>query len=377
MAIEIREHRPGEDIGPFLEVPKIVYRGDPNWVPPLEMDMKDRLTPAKNPLFEHAKAALFTAWKDGALVGRCSASVDFEHLKRWNDDAGFFGYFDTIEDEAVAKALVDRAAAWVAERGMKVLRGPLSLNSNEEIGLLVDGFDEPPVLLMNYAKPYQGRLAEAAGLVRAKDLFAWKYTVGEIPKRAQRAYDQIRSMPEVHIRSIDTRHLEEDIRTILDIFNDAWSDNWGFVRATESEGKKFAADMKLIMDPEMIFVAEIDDRPVAICVCVPNLNASIQDLGGKLFPFGFAKLLWRVKVSRPTSARLIMLGVRKDMQRVKKYGALSTAMYVELAKRGTERGYEWGELSYTLEDNHLINLGIKAMGAKHYKTYRVYEKPVG
>jgi len=170
--------------------------------------------------------------------------------------------------------------------------------------------------------------------------------------------------------------LESDVRIILDIFNDAWRDNWGFVPATESEAKKFAADMKLIMDPEMVFIAEIDERPVGICVCIPNLNEAIADLGGKLFPLGLPKLLWRVKVNKPRSARLIMLGVRKDMQRVKKYGGLSTALYAELAKRGAERGYEWGELSYTLEDNHLINLGIKAMGARHYKTYRVYEKPI-
>jgi hypothetical protein len=376
-AIEIREHRPGEDLGPFLAVAHRVYGGDPNWVPPLEMDLKDRLTPGKNPLFEHAKATLFTAFRDGQPVGRCSAQVDYEHLARWKDDAGFFGFFDTVDDEDVARSLLFRAEAWLKERGMKVIRGPLSFNSNEEIGLLVDGFDEPPVLLMNYAKPYQGRLIEAAGFDKAKDLFAWKFESSKgIPPRAERAYENIRALPEVHIRSVRTRQLESDVRIILDIFNDAWRDNWGFVPATESEAAKFAADMKLIMDPEMIFIAEIDERPVGICVCLPNINEAIADLGGKLFPFNIAKLLWRVKVDRPKSARLIMLGVRKDMQRVKRYGGLSTALYVELARRGAERGYEWGELSYTLEDNHLINLGIKAMGARHYKTYRVYEKPI-
>ncbi len=373
MAIEIREHEPGKDLDDFLEVAFKVYDSDPNWVAPLHMEISDRLTPWKNPFFEHGEVALFTAWKDGQIVGRISAQIDHEHLKRYEDETGFFGFFDTLDDPEVAQALVGRAKHWLKERGMKRIRGPMSLNINEEVGTLIDGFDHPPQVMMGHARQYQGALAEAAGLEKAKDLFAWKFYAGTSPKRALSAYERIASMPEVRFRSVDKKNMERDLTIVMDIFNDAWSDNWGFVPATEAEMKKGAQDMKLIIDEDMAFIAEIDGRPMGMCVCLPNLNEVIRDLDGKLFPFGIFKLLWRLKVKKPKTARLMMLGIRKELQRNRKYGALSVAMYVELARRGEGKGFEWGELSWTLDDNHAINSGIKAMGAEVYKTYRIYE----
>jgi len=177
----------------------------------------------------------------------------------------------------------------------------------------------------------------------------------------------------VKLRSVNKSDMENELRIIMDIFNDAWADNWGFVAATPAEVKKAAADMKLIIDEDLAFIAEVDGKAMGMCIALPNLNEAIHDLKGKLFPFGFAKLLWRVKVKNPKTARLMLLGIRRELRGVKKYGALSMAMYVEIAKRGTAKGYEWGELSWTLEDNHPVNLGIKAMGAKVYKKYRVFE----
>lgn len=374
MAVEIREHRPGEELGAFIRVAHEVYRNDPNWVPPLEMEIRDRLTPGKNPFFEHAEGVLFTAWDGDRPVGRCTAQIDHEHLRVHDDGAGFFGFFDTVDDERVARALLEAAAGWLRARGMVRMRGPMSLSINEEIGTLVEGFDTPPMLMMSHARPYQAGLIEAAGFQKAKDVLAWRYEVGTPHGRADRAWKAVREMPEVRFRSVRRRHLDEDIRTILDIFNDAWSENWGFVPVTEAEARKMAQDLKLILDEDLAFFAEIDGRPVGICITLPNLNEAIRDLGGKLMPFGLFKLLWRLKVKGPRTARLMLLGIRKDLRGIKRYGGLSLAMYVEVSKRGARKGIEWGELSWTLEDNHPINLGIRAMGAKVYKKYRIFER---
>lgn len=373
MTVEVREHRPGKDLGAFVEAGHIVFRGDPSWVPPLEMDLRERLTPGKNPFFEHGEVGLFTAWRDGKLLGRCSTSIDHEHLRLHKDETGFFGFFDTVNDPEVAGALVSAAKRWLLARGMKRIRGPISLSINEEVGALIEGFEHPPVLMMAHSRAYQGSLIEGTGLEKAKDLFAWKFIAGELPTRAAKAWEQVREMPEVRIRSVNKGDMASELRIIMDIFNDAWSQNWGFVPATPNEVKKAAADMKLILDEDLAFIAEVEGKPVGMCICLPNLNEAIQDLGGKLFPLGLAKLLWRVKVKHPKTARLMLLGIRSELRGVKKYGALSTAMYAEIAKRGTAKGYEWGELSWTLEDNHPVNVGIKAMGAKVYKKYRVYE----
>jgi hypothetical protein len=308
------------------------------------------------------------------MVGRCSAQIDHEHLRVHGDETGFFGFFDTIEDPEVARELVSAAARWLSERGMKRMRGPLSLSINEEVGTLVEGFDTPPMVMMAHARPYQGPLLESVGLAKVKDLLAWRYEVGTPHRRADKAWQEISKMPEVRFRSLSKKSMERDVHTMLEIFNDAWSHNWGFVPATPAEARKIAEDFKLIIDEDLAFFAEIDGREMGLCVTLPNINEAIRDLDGKLLPFGFAKLLWRLKVKRPKSARLMMLGLRKELRGIKRYGGMSLAMYVEVSKRGQKKGVEWGELSWTLEDNHPINLGIKAMGARVYKKYRLFEK---
>ncbi len=376
MAIEIREHTPGDDIDDFIRAGRVVFDGDPAWVPPLEFDLRARLTPSKNPFFLRGEVALFTAWKDGRLAGRCSAQLDHEHLRLHQDKTGFFGFFDTIDDDAVGAALLDAAKRWLTRRGMERMRGPLSLNMNEEVGILIEGHEHPPAVLMGHSRPYQQRVAEAAGLEKAKDLLAWRFEVGKVPQRALRAWEQINEMPEVRLRTVEPSRMHRELAIIMEIFNDAWKQNWGWVPATDAEVKKTGEDLRLILDKDMAFIAEVDGRPVAICIALPNLNEVIRDFDGKLGPVQVAKLLWRLKIKRPKSGRLMMLGVRSELRGVKKYGGLSHALYVEIAKRGEKNGYEWGELSWTLEDNAPVNLGIRSMGAKAYKKYRVYEAPL-
>ncbi len=377
MSVEIKQHQPGKDLKDFIQVAFEVYRDDPAWVPPLHMEITDRLTPEKNPFFEHAEVALFTAWKDGKAVGRISAQIDHEHLRIHEDNAGFFGFFDTVDDQEVASALIAAAEDWLASRGMTVMRGPFSLSINEETGLLVEGFDSPPTIMSPHHRSYQGALAEAAGLQKVKDCYGWKHQVVPAPARAQRAWEAITSLPEVRFRSVSPRNLKKEVRDILDVFNDAWQHNWGFVPATDAEAKKMAADLQLILDKELSFFAEIDGQPVAICVCLPNLNEVIFDFGGKLNPVTVGKLIWRLKIRRPKSARLMLLGIRTDLRGKKRYAPLAMAVIAELVRRGLKQGYEWAELGWTLEDNRLINAAIRSMGATIYKRYRLFEKPIG
>lgn len=378
MPVEIRSHEPGVDLEPFLDAARRVYRDDRNWVPHLDMELRDRLTPNKNPFFEHGEAKLFTAWRDDQPVGRCSVQLDHEHLRIHDDGAAFFGFFDTLEDQEAAHALLQRATEWARRRGMITLRGPYSLNINEELGMLVEGFDSPPMIMMPHHHPYQGSLVEKCGFTKAKDLFAWRfeYANTELKPRAQRAWQAVQDMPEISLRSVRRDRMEEDLGIILEVFNDAWHENWGFVPATKAEAKKMADDMKLIIDEDIAIIAELDGQPAAICLALPNINEAIHDLDGKLFPFGLLKLLYRLKVRGPRTGRLMMLGIRSDLRNVRKYAGLSVALYAEIFKRGQRKGYQWGELSWTLEDNHAVNAGIRAMGGKVYKRYRLYEKEI-
>jgi hypothetical protein len=372
MAVEIRETKIGGKLNDFLNVVDYIYRGDPNYVRPLDMETKDRLSP-KNPFFEHADGVIFTAYRNGWCVGRVTAQIDREHLARYNDDVGTFGFLDTIDDEDVAKALLDAASSWLRARGMKRIRGPLSLSLNEEMGCLVDGFDSPPMIMMPHHRAYQGGLIEKAGFEKLKDAFAWRYTVGDLPPRARRAHDEIEAMPEIKSRHVDMKNLDADLRVIMDVYNDAWSDNWGFVASTERELTKMAADLKLIAVPELSYITEIDGEPAAVALALPNVNELIGDMKGKLV-MNLPKLLWRLKVVGPHSARLIILGIRKKYRNQRKYAAISAYLYAKMNAAGKRLGLSWGELSWTLEDNAAVNAGIKLMGGKVYKTYRIFEK---
>ncbi len=376
MSVEIRESPIGKgSLTSFLDVVDYVYRGDPAYVRPLDMMLKDQLS-KKNPFFEHGEGAYFTAHRNGFCVGRCTAQIDRLHLNRYRDDAGFFGFFDTVDDEEVARALLDSARRWLKERGMKRMRGPFSLCINEELGCLVEGFDTPPMIFMSHHRPYQGGLIEKAGLAKLKDFYAWRYQVGNIPERAAKATREIEQLPEVSARHVDVKNLERDVRIVMDVFNDAWSDNWGFVPFTESELRKMAADLRLIIDPEITYIAYVDGEPAAVALATPNLNEAIRDLGGKVLGPGLPKLLYRLKVKGTKTARLAILGIKKKYRSQRKYAGLSIYLYSKMNEAGRRSGYQWGELSWTLEDNGPVNVAIKLMGGKIYKRYRVYEREI-
>jgi len=360
----------------FLNVVDDIYRDDPCWVRPLDMDIETRLNKKKNPFFDHGKVASWVAYRDGKPVGRMTAQVDDLHVERHHEKVGFFGFCDTIDDQEVFNALLAEAEKWLRSQGMERMRGPLALSINEDVGCLVEGFDTPPMMMMPHHRPYQCKLIEQAGLTKVKDLLAWKYEVGHVPPRAQRGHDQIAALPEVKARPFDMKNISADMATLMEIFNDAWSDNWAFVPATKRECDKTAEDLKMIAIPDLTRLVFIDGEPAAMSLAVPNINEMIADLGGSLFPFGFLKFLWRLKVRGPKSGRLFMLGVKKKFRNVRRYAGMSAYLYVETDRAGHRLGIRDAELSWTLEDNAPVNVGIKMMGGRVCKKYRIWEKEI-
>jgi hypothetical protein len=371
--LEIRQIPMGGRIDDFLDIVDHIYWDDPAYVRPLDMELRDRLNPKKNPFFQHGEGTIFCAYRGGRCVGRVTAQLDRDHLARYRDATGFFGLLDTVDDADVSRALLARAESWLRGKGMTRVRGPLSLSINEELGCLVEGFDTPPYIMMPHHRRYQGGLIEQAGYQKAKDFFAWSYRVGDLNARVKRAREEVRSLPEVSFRRASLKNLDADVELLVEIYNDAWQDNWGFVPFTRREVEKMASDFRPLLVPEITCIVSIDGEPAAMALAIPNINELAYDFKGKLVP-NLPKLLWRLKVKGPRSARLILLGIRRKWRGVRKYAALSAFMYAEMNDGGRKLGIREGELGWTLEDNGRVNAGIQLMGAKLYKKYRVYEK---
>lgn len=358
----------------FIQFPYTLYKNDPHFVPPLRMDRKDLINPKKNPFFENARAQLFLATQNGEVVGRISAQVNDVHNQRYNERTGHFGFFDVVDDEKVSKALFAAAENWLKEQGMQRMVGPFSLSINEESGLLIKGFDRDPFPYMPHNFPYYQNLVEGLGFQKVKDLIAYDYDATRpVPETAMQIADFVKAYPGLVVRDLDMKNLDRDIKIIADVFNSAWSKNWGFIPWSQKELSKIAKDFKMIMDPGMALIAEVNGEPAAISIAFPNYHEIIKDLNGKLLPFGFLKFLYRLKTKKYKSSRLALLGIKKEFRNDVLAG-LSVYLYTEMHKRGQARGQRGGELSWTLDDNEKINKGIEMMGGVPYKRYRVYGK---
>ncbi len=363
------------DLATFLKVPWPLYRDDPNWVPPLLSEQFKQLQAATNPYFEHAEARYWIARRGRQVVGRISAQVDRLVLEREAVPTGHFGFIEAIDDASVFAALFEAAEGWLRERGMARVTGPFNLSINQESGLLVDGFDTPPRMLMGHARPYYGPRIEALGYTKIKDLYAYHLEIIEgFPKPIQRLLERAERQGHIKLRHLDMKRYDQDLADIIDIFNDAWSENWGFIPLTEAEARADARAMKPLVVPELVYIAEIEGEPVGMMVTLPNLNEAIADLNGRLFPFGWAKLLWRLKVRHLRTSRVVMMGVRKKFQSTA-LGAAIAFLLIETSRRhGVAWGLHEGELSWILEDNTGMRQMLEAIESRLYKVYRVYEK---
>jgi GNAT superfamily N-acetyltransferase len=363
--IRTRGHRQA-----FLKLPWKIYRGVPQWVPPLLAERRAFINRRKNPFFQHADAAYFLATENGEPMGRIAAVVNHRHNAFHQEKTGFFGLFECVNDLRVSRALFDHAADWLRSRGMKTMRGPANFSTNEEVGLLVEGFHDPAMILMPYNPPYYADVLEEYGLEKSRDLFAFVRNAANLPDRIGRIADRVRARGKFLIRKVDMKNLRAEIDRFKDVYNTAWEKNWGFVPMTEAEIDHMAHELKFILDPDLVFFVEVQGRMVGFSLTLPDFNQTLQKLNGRLFPFGLIRLLYyRRKIDR---LRVLILGVTEGYRRM----GVDVLLYAETFKEALRKGYKTGELSWILEDNVAMIRPLKAIGARHYKTYRIYDKPL-
>jgi hypothetical protein len=379
--IHVAEVRTQRDLRHFLDLPERIYAHDPNWIAPLRRETRKLLDRRGNPFFDHGEACFWLAWRGATPVGRISAQINRLHLETHHDATGHFGFLEAIDDPAVFQALLGTAETWVKARGMSRILGPESLSINDEIGVLVAGFDTPPVVGMVYTPRYYPARLEAAGYGKAKDLHALLFDmdgtdIREVDRLA-RVTSRLKADGRFRVRPIDMRRFDEEMRQAIDIYNDAWSDNWGFVPVTAREVKTLIEMVKPIIDPRYVLLGEVDGKLEGIFITLPNLNEAIADLRGRLFPFGWAKLLWRLRRRPFKSGRVLLAGVRKAHRNSMVSPALLSWMLAETISTGRANGIDWLELSWVTEDNVRSMALCQRAGGRIYKTYRLYEKPLG
>ncbi|NTV32442.1 MAG: N-acetyltransferase [Deltaproteobacteria bacterium] len=359
----------GRDMDAFIRFPLRHYGQDPLFVPHLLYERK-KFFSRSNPIFQFTEVVYLLARDEqGKVLGRVTAHINERHNRHAGEKTGFFGFFECVDDEAAASALMKAAEDTLRARGMKMIRGPFNFSTNEECGFLVQGFDRAPSFMMPYTKPYYPDLMTRLGYNKARDLLAYEYEYkGSIPEHLVRFSERIRERKKVVIRPIHMQRFAEDVETIFRIYNDAWSQNWGFVPVTEEEFRATAKDLKPIVDPSIVLIAEKESRPVGFIVTLPDYNVLLKKMGGRLFPFGFLHLLFGRK--SVTRVRTLLMGVVADHR----LSGIEVLLIHDTFERGLPKGYRGGEMSWILEDNVLMRRAVERMGATIGKVYRIYEK---
>ena len=373
--VTIRPIQSKKDKKAFVDFAWEVYKDDPAWVPPLKDEVHGLITPGKNPWFEHARAQLWLAERDGKTVGRISAQVDDLVQEHMGQGTGQWGFFDALDAEAAA-VLITTAEDWLRQQGMTRALGPISLSIWDEPGLEIEGFAEPPTAMMGHHRPEYQAWIEAAGYGKAKDLLTYALNIEnwEDPK-----IDRLIAMgernPRIRIRMVDKSRFDEEARLILNLLNDAWSNNWGYVPLTEAEIKYAGKKLKPIIFNELVRVAELDGEPVAFMLTIPDINELIKDLNGELFPFNFIKLLWRLRKPRARRLRVPLMGVARKLHHTRLASQLAFMMIEFTRRDGTKKyGATHGEFGWILEDNKGMLSIAQLPGAAVNHRYRIYEK---
>ena len=372
----------GRDRKTFVETAYRFNRNDPHWIPPLRMEAMELITPGKNPFYEHAEQQLYLAERDGQVVGRISAHIDHLLLgmapeQGGGPGVGNWGLFEAADDQ-IAAALIATAEDWLRAKGMTSAMAPVSCSIWEEPGLLVQGHDHPPTVMMGHANPAYQPWIEALGYGGIKDLLTYELDITQqFPPLVQRIVQSGERNPRIRIRKVDKSRFDEEAALILSILNDAWSDNWGFVPITASEIAYTGKKLKPIVFEDLIRVAEVEGEPVAFMMTLPDLNEFTRDLNGSLFPFGFAKLLWRLRKPRVRTMRVPLMGVAKRLQATRLASQLAFMMieYIRrdaVAKYGATRG----EIGWILEDNQGMRSIAETIESRVNKIYRIYSKPL-
>jgi GNAT superfamily N-acetyltransferase len=380
-SVQIEPVQTRQDLEDFIRFPFELYRGDPNWVPPLLSQRRHLLQAKHNPFFEHSDVVLWLARRRGRVVGTISSHVDHLHNKVHEEKIGMFGFFEAVNDYAVAEALLSTARDWARQQGMAALRGPLSFSQNDECGLLVDGLDGPPMVMMPYNPRYYIEFLERFGLVKAMNLYAYFGDLAQfggdpanLPEKLIRVTDKVKERAGITLRFLDMKLFDEELEEAKKVYNKAWERNWGFVPMTDAEFDKLGADLKQALDPRLALIAEIDGEPVGVVVAVPDANQVLKYLNGRLFPIGWIKALWYSR--KVNHARLMILGVVEEHRG----RGIESLLIFETFKAAIQSGYQGMEMSWILETNDMMNRVIQnlgdAYGVQAYRTYRIYQIPV-
>jgi len=352
----------------FVELPFEIYRNDKYWVPQLRIAVKELLDRDKHPFYAGADAEFFLARRDGKVVGRIAAVINRNHDKFHDEKAGFFGFFESIDDVAVARALLETARKWVMDRGARFLRGPVNPSTNYECGMLVSGFDSQPMVMMAYNARYYPGLMDQVGLTKARDLYAYLSNANTIEmKKIDRVAAKALKTTGVRVRPIDMKNFQRDVERVWEVYGAAWQLNWGFIPMTREEFFLMGKEMKMILKPELVLIGEKDDRVVGFALALPDVNQALKPANGSLFPTGLLKILYYQRLIR--SVRVLALGVVEEYRAT----GLAAGFYATLVQNARKLGFGDCEMSWILEDNVLMNRSLEVMGAQRYKTYRIYD----
>ncbi len=356
----------------FIDFPYRLYKGHPSWVPPLRLDMKAQLTPGKHPFYNHASHAFFLATHNGRDVGRMAVFHNRKHNEVYNVNIGMFGYLDMVDDVEVTAALMDAARDWLKQFGAASIQGPYNPDVNGSIGILMDAYDAPPMILMPYNLPYYAEHLERLDFSKVKDMWAYEIFASEgTPQRLINLVKKMEARGRFTIRTLNMKRFWDEVELVKEIYNQAWAENWGALWMDDEEYTHIAKDFKLLADPDLVYIAEVDGQVAGYSLSLPNINEALVHLpDGRLFPLGLFKLLWHKR--RIASLRTLTLGVLRPYRRL----GIDAALYLRTFTNGVAKGYQTGEASWILEDNTpMINALVK-MGARKTKTYRIYGRPI-
>jgi hypothetical protein len=366
--IQIEELKNNQDLMAFIRCPWEIYKGDRYWVPPLIKDQLHKFSP-EHPFLIHSEMIFFLATKEGKSVGRIAGIIDHNYIEFHQEKVGFFGFFESISDPDVAETLLSKVRDWLKGQGMTKMIGPMNPSTNDECGLLIEGFDSSPCLMMPYNPPYYPSLLESFGLKKRMDLYA--YLLDESSFLLDRLDHFTKRLgkkePQLHIRPIDLRHFDEELKIVKEIYNQAWSNNWGFVPMTDEEINLTAKDLKPLVVSDLVLFAYWGEEPVGFSVAIPDYYEVLKRLNGKIGLLGALKFLHYSRKIR--KVRVMLLGVKQAFQKK----GIEGFLYVETFRNGIKRKYQQAECSWILEENVLMQHGIEAMGGKRYKNYRIYE----
>ncbi|MFB0515747.1 MAG: N-acetyltransferase family protein [Candidatus Neomarinimicrobiota bacterium] len=356
----------------FIDLPYQLYKGHPYWVPPLRLDMKAQLSPQKHPFYRHASAAFFLATRNGRDLGRIAVFHNRRHNEVYNVNVGMFGYLDMVDEVEVTAALLDAARDWLKPYGATEIMGPFSPDINGTIGILMDAFDSPPMILMPYNYPYYAEHLDRLGLAKVKDVWAYElYTPMDFPQRFIDHLRKMESLGRFTIRNANMKRFWYEVELVKQVYNQAWAENWGALWMDDEEFVHMAKDLKLLVDPGLVYFAEVGGKVAGFSLILPNINEALAHLpDGRLFPFGLFKLLWYKR--KITSMRGFAMGVLKQYRRM----GIDAALYLNVFQTGIAKGYRMIEGSWVLEDNAVMNQTYAKLGARKAKTYRIYGQPI-